>query len=128
MIISESVKIILKLKLYVYAYIKDIVKFNICILYIICILNIYHIYYDHMTDVAFSSTILMLWEERPFGEQGMPAGVESLGRSNKSGGGRLGGIRMKFIRDRRWGSRKGCQGCSTAELEKKNWGLDLGEE
>lgn len=34
-------------------------------------------------------------------------------------GGRLGGIRMGFIRDRRWGSRKDCQGFSTAELEKK---------
>lgn len=28
---------------------------------------------------------------------------------------------MEFIRDRRWGSRKDCQGCSTAELEKKLW-------
>lgn len=26
---------------------------------------------------------------------------------------------MEFIKDRRWGSRKDCQGCSTAELEKK---------
>lgn len=90
-------------------------------IYIICILNVYHIYYDHMIDVAFSSTIPMHWEERPFREQGMPAGVGSLGRSNKSGGGRLGGIRMEFIRDRRWGSRKDCQ-----ELGKKNLGTGSG--
>lgn len=37
-------------------------------------------------------------------------------------GGRLGGIRVGFIKDRRWGSRKDCQGCSTAELEKKKPG------
>lgn len=33
------------------------------------------------TDAAFPPIILMLWEERPFGEQGMLAGVRSLGQS-----------------------------------------------
>lgn len=37
------------------------------------------------TDAAFPPIILMLWEERPFGEQGMLAGVRSLGQSNKLG-------------------------------------------